>query len=225
MAFAILFVFLHRATGGAKHRPHSLLRPQRWLKQQNDRALMNNKTIHRCATLLLSLLTAVACTSPPSAHRENGWYGIYDGRKDSIALRPVATVKEFVGLRLYRDHLGRSVIAGRVGGNRLQAWADSTSALSGRRMGFVFNDTIIAAPRIYMGLESGQFLISGPDGYDMSRLYKSMLKEKKDSLDALFSANGWLIDTLRFSRLTPGEQDSLANMLDYSDACRLVEGF
>lgn len=86
-------------------------------------------------TLLLSLLTAVACTSPPSAHRENGWYGIYDGRKDSIALRPVATVKEFVGLRLYRDHLGRSVIAGRVGGNRLQAWAHSTSALSGRRMG------------------------------------------------------------------------------------------
>lgn len=79
MAFAILFVFLHRTTGGAKHRPHSLLRPQRWLKQQNDRALMNN--------------------------------------------------------------------------------------------------------------------------------------------------NGWLIDTLRFSRLTPGEQDSLANMLDYSDACRLVEGF
>uniref|UniRef100_UPI003FEF8807 hypothetical protein n=1 Tax=Prevotella sp. TaxID=59823 RepID=UPI003FEF8807 len=73
---------------------------------------MNNKTIHRCATLLLSLLTAVACTSPPSAHRENGWYGIYDGRKDSIALRPVVTVKEFVGLRLYRDHLGRSVIAG-----------------------------------------------------------------------------------------------------------------
>lgn len=117
------------------------------------------------------------------------------------------------------------MIAGRVGGNRLQAWADSTSALSGRRMGFVFNDTVVAAPRIYMGLESGQFLISGPDGYDMSRLYKSMLKEKKDSLDALFSANGWLIDTLRFSRLTPGEQDSLANMLDYSDACRLVEGF
>ena len=100
-----------------------------------------------------------------------------------------------------------------------------TSALSGRRMGFVFNDTVVAAPRIYTGLESGQFLISGPDGYDMSRLYKSMLKEKKDSLDALFSANGWLIDTLRFSRLTPGEQDSLANMLDYSDACRLVEGF
>ena len=179
---------------------------------------MNNKTIHRCAALLLSLLRAVACTSPPSAHRENGWYGIYDSRKDSIALRPVATVKEFVGLRLYRDHLGRSVIAGRVGGNRLQAWADSTSALSGRRMGFVFNDTVVAAPRIYTGLESGQFLISGPDGYDMSRLYK-------DSLDALFSANGWLIDTLRFSRLTPGEQDSLANMLDYSDACRLVEGF
>ena len=27
MAFAILFVFLHRATGGAKQRPHSRLRP------------------------------------------------------------------------------------------------------------------------------------------------------------------------------------------------------
>lgn len=63
-------------------------------------------------------------------------------------------------------------------------------------MGFVFNDSVITAPRVNMRLESGMFQIATPGDYDISSLYRNLLKEKKDSLDALFKANGWENDTL-----------------------------
>lgn len=59
----------------------------------------------------------------------------------------------------------------------------------------------------------------------MLSLYKSLLKEKKDSLDALFEANGWENDTLFFNRLSQEKQDSIINTLDYIDACSIVKGF
>lgn len=59
----------------------------------------------------------------------------------------------------------------------------------------------------------------------MKSLYRSLLKEKKDSLDALFKINGWEIDTLFYNRLEQVEQDSIINTLDYYDACSLIQGF
>ena len=158
-------------------------------------------------------------------HRENGWYRIIDGQKDSIASRPIVTVKEFASLRLDNDFFGKAVITGSVSKHKLQAWADSTEQLIGKRIGFVFNDSVITAPRINMRLESGNFQISNPHNYDMLSLYKSLLKEKKDSLDALFEANGWENDTLFFNRLSQEKQNSIINTLDYIDACSIVKGF
>lgn len=158
-------------------------------------------------------------------HRENGWYRIIDGQKDSIASRPIVTVKEFASIQLDNDFFGKAVITGSVSKHKLQAWADSTEQLIGKRIGFVFNDSVITAPRIDMRLESGNFQISNPHNYDMLSLYKSLLKEKKDSLDALFEANGWENDTLFFNRLSQEKQDSIINTLDYIDACSIVKGF
>ena len=158
-------------------------------------------------------------------HRENGWYRIIDGQKDSIASRPIVTVKEFASLRLDNDFFGKAVITGSVSKHKLQAWADSTEQLIGKRIGFVFNDSVITAPRINMRLESGNFQISNPQNYDMLSLYKILLKEKKDSLDALFEANGWENDTLFFNRISQEKQDSIINTLDYIDACSIVKGF
>ena len=59
----------------------------------------------------------------------------------------------------------------------------------------------------------------------MNSLYRSLLREKKDSLDALFKANGWENDTLSFHQLDQEKQDSLINTLDYIEACALIKGF
>ena len=179
---------------------------------------------------MLASVTCLSCTNYSShsqlvKHRENGWYRIIDGQKDSIASQPIVTVKEFAALRLDKDFFGKAVITGRVSKHKLQAWADSTEQLIGKRIGFVFNDSVITAPQVNMKIESGTFQITTLRNYDMSALYRSLLKEKKDSLDALFKANGWENDTLFFNQLDQKKQDSIINTLDYIDACSIVKGF
>ena len=140
------------------------------------------------AIVAMSGLTAFPVRSQSAGHRENGWYRIIDGQKDSIAPRPVVTVKDFAELRLEKDFFGNDVITGQVCEHKLKAWADSTEQLIGKRLGFVFNDTVITAPRVNGRIESGAFQISNPRNYDMLSLYESLMKEKKDSTDALLKA-------------------------------------
>ena len=184
---------------------------------------------HAFGLLLLITFFATSCHGDghrgTDHHRENGWYRIIDGQTDSIASTPIITVKEFTDLRLDEDYFGKSVIIGNVSKHKLQSWSDSTEHLVGNRMGFVFNDSVITAPRVNMRLESGTFQIATDRNYDMKSLYRSLLKEKKDSLDALFKNKGWEIDTLFYKRLEPVEQDSIINTLDYYDACSLILGF
>ena len=183
--------------------------------------------------ILFAMLTSVVCTSCTNysshsqvvKHRENGWYRIIDGQKDSIASQPIVTVKEFAALRLDKDVFGKAAIIGRVSKHKLQAWADSTEQLIGKRIGFIFNDSVITAPQVNMKIESGTFQITTLRNYDMSALYRSLLKEKKDSLDTLFKANGWENDTPLFNQLDQKKQDSIINTLDYIDACSIVKGF
>ena len=185
------------------------------------------------AIILFAILSNAVCLgcanysgcSQSIKHRENGWYHIIDGQKDSIASSPIVTVKEFASLRLEKDFFGKAVITGSVSKHKLQAWADSTEHLIGKRIGFVFNDSVITAPQVNMRIESGNFQISNPHNYNMLSLYRSLLKEKKDSLDALFETNGWENDTLFYNQLDQEKQDSIINTLDYIDACSLVKGF
>lgn len=183
--------------------------------------------------ILFALLSSAVCLgcinnsghSQSTKHLENGWYRIIDGRKDSIASRPIVTVKEFASLRIDTDFFGKTVIIGSVSKHKLRAWADSTEQLVGKRIGFVFNDSVITAPCVNMRLESGAFQITAPGSYDISSLYRSLLKEKKDSLDALFKTYGWENDTLFFNQLDREKQDSVINILDYIEACAIVKGF
>lgn len=176
-------------------------------------------------TIVMQAFTICPNHSQSVKHRENGWYRIIDGQKDSIASSPIVTVKEFASIRLDKDFFGKAVITGSVSKHKLQAWADSTEQLIGKRIGFVFNDSVITAPQVNMRIESGNFQITTPHNYDMSSLYRNLLKEKKDSLDALFKANGWENDTFFCNQLDQEKQDSIINTLDYIDACSLVKGF
>ena len=193
-----------------------------------ERRICTMKTV--ILFVMLSSAVCLGCTDnsgyyKSTKYRENGWYRIIDGQKDSIASIPIVTVKEFASLRIDKDFFGKAVITGSVSKHKLRAWADSTEQLVGKRMGFVFNDSVITAPRVNMRLESGAFQITTPGSYDISSLYRSLLKEKKDSLDALFKAYGWENDTFFFNQLDQEKQDSVINTLDYIDACAIVKGF
>ena len=158
-------------------------------------------------------------------HRENGWYRLVDNAADGIALRPIVTVKELKDLRLDTDAFGRTRLLGNMSERKRQAWADSTEQAVGTRIGFVFNDSILSSPQVNMRIESGNFEIATMRPYDLKKLYRLLIQEKRDSLDALFRANGWEKDTL-FCRSLPHEKlGSIYNSLDYADAEAIVQGF
>lgn len=177
----------------------------------------------------LSVALGSACQHQPQSvvtgNLENGWYYIVDGTQDSIVPTPIVTVKEFGALRVDSDYYGVYSIVGQVCRSKRQTWADATERWIGKRIGFVFNDSLITSPQVNMRIESGNFQISTPQGKGIRTLYRSLMKEKKDSIDALFKRNGWSIDSLQFHRLSPASQDSLVNTLDYGEAKAWVRGF
>ena len=81
--------------------------------------------------------------------------------------------------RLETDAFGHSVITGVFLQNKSPIWREATKKSIGKRIAFVFNDTVITAPLINIPLESGHFQISNPHGYDLERIFKELQKEKK----------------------------------------------
>lgn len=138
------------------------------------------KTIY---LLLLGLsLPLMSCSQERTSQKENGWYHIIDERQDSISQEPIVTVKDFVELNLEFDSFGKSVISGKVSKVKLEKWADATEKSIGKRIGFVFNDTVITAPQVNARIESGNFQISNPYEYDLKRIYRQLLKEKANTV-------------------------------------------
>ncbi len=156
---------------------------------------------------------------------ENGWYCIADEPKDYIIPTPIVTVKEFVALKLDSDYYGMHIMMGQVCRSKREAWADATERWIGKRIGFVFNDSLITSPQVNMRIESGTFQITTPQGRGIQSLYRKLLKEKEDSIDALFKTHSWEKDTLLLQRIDAESRDSLINALDYGDARALAEGF
>lgn len=126
-------------------------------------------------------MSVVSCKEASMLHRENGWYLITDGQKDSLASSPMVTVKDFAAIELVSDDYGLRVISGKVNKQKQKVWADATEQAIGQRIGFVFNDTVITAPMINARIESGTFQISAPHGHDLERIFKKLQKEIETS--------------------------------------------
>lgn len=132
--------------------------------------------------LLLSLISYSQVYTPK---KENGWYHIVDGQQDSISCEPIVAVTDFADLSLVYDSFDKSVISGKVSKSKLSKWADATEKSIGKRIGFVFNDTVITAPQVNARIYSGYFQISIPHGHDLKRIYLQLLKEKENFSESL----------------------------------------
>ena len=133
----------------------------------------------KISTILFFCLLMTACMQTKSFHRTNGWYYVTSQTTDSLSLTPFLTVKDFDTLRLETDAFGHSVITGVFLQNKSPIWREATKKSIGKRIAFVFNDTVITAPLINIPLESGHFQISNPHGYDLERIFRELQKEKK----------------------------------------------
>lgn len=121
---------------------------------------------------VLSCILFVGCSS---THRVNGWYPVADVPENRIEGKAIVTVKDFDVVSLdtvsYPD---MAVIEGRLKAEKVQKWADATESRIGKRIGFVFNDSVIMAPTINCRIESGCFKINSPDKALILEIYKTI---------------------------------------------------
>lgn len=58
--------------------------------------------------------------------------------------------------------------------DKVRKWADATENRIGKRIGFVFNDSVIMAPTVNCRIESGSFTINSPDKTLMIKIYNTL---------------------------------------------------
>ncbi len=134
--------------------------------------------------LMELLLILCACSSH---RRADGWYLLADypdNSDNSIVGKPLATVKDFGRVMIVRDTfvingdtVTRLLIQGQVKPEKRRQWADDTERLIGKRLGFIYNDSIITAPQINARIESGSFQINSPDTVLIRNIYNSIISK------------------------------------------------
>lgn len=125
--------------------------------------------------LITSIIMCFFLGSCSSAHRVNGWYPVADNQENTIEGKAIVTTKDFDVVTLdtlsYPD---MAVIEGKLKVDKVQKWADATENRIGKRIGFVFNDSVIMAPTVNCRIESGSFTINSPDKALMIEIYNTL---------------------------------------------------
>ena len=131
-------------------------------------------------TQITSVIVCFVITGCSAMHRVNGWYSVADEPENKIEGKPIITVRDFD--EVYLDTVsspGMVMIGGRIKAAKVQKWADFTESRIGKRIGFVYNDSVIMAPTINCRIESGNFTINSPDKALARDIYNHILLEKK----------------------------------------------
>lgn len=110
-----------------------------------------------------------------ATHKVNGWYPVADSPENKIEGKAFVTTKDFAEVSIDTvSFSGMAVIDGRLKAERIQKWADVTESRIGKRIGFVFNDSVIMAPTVNCRIESGSFTINSPDKALILEIYDSL---------------------------------------------------
>lgn len=128
------------------------------------------RKVKNMITLALTSLIFFACST---AHRDNGWYPVDDS--DNIEGEAIVTTNDFERVSL--DTLtttDMAFIQGVLKQEKISEWADATERRIGKRIGFVFKDSVIMAPTVNCRIESGSFTINSSDKQLILEIYNSL---------------------------------------------------
>ena len=101
-----------------------------------------------------------------------------DFPENKIEGEAIVTTKDFAEVSLDTVSVpDMAVIEGRLKAAMVQKWADATEARIGKRIGFIFNDSVIMAPTVNCRIESGSFTINSSEKALMLEIFNS-LKEQ-----------------------------------------------
>lgn len=123
----------------------------------------------------ISIIACLILGACSSVHQVNGWYPVTDEPDNRIEGKAIVTTEDFdiatLDTVFYPD---MAVIEGRLKADKLQKWADATESRIGKRIGFVFKDSVIMSPTINCRIESGSFTINSEDRNLILEIYNSL---------------------------------------------------
>ena len=124
----------------------------------------------------ITSLIFFACST---AHRDNGWYPVDDF--DNIEGEAIVKTNDFerVSLDTVTDP-DIAFIQGVLKQDKIPVWADATEQRIGKRIGFVYKDSVIMAPSVNCRIESGSFSIHSSDKQLILEIYNSLDCKKID---------------------------------------------
>ena len=122
-----------------------------------------------------SMITGFIISGCGTAHPVNGWYPVADVPENKIEGKALVTTKDFASVSLDTVSFpDMAVIEGRLKEDKVLKWAEATESRIGKRIGFVFNDSVIMAPTVNSRIESGGFTISSQDKALMIEIYTTL---------------------------------------------------
>lgn len=124
--------------------------------------------------LAITSLIFFACST---AHRDNGWYPV--DNSDNIEGEAIVTIDDFerVSLDTVTDP-DIAFIQGVLKQDKIPVWAYATEQRIGKRIGFVYKDSVIMAPSVNCRIESGGFSINSFDKRLILEIYNSLHCDK-----------------------------------------------
>ncbi|MDE5689681.1 MAG: hypothetical protein K2I38_03180 [Duncaniella sp.] len=128
------------------------------------------RKVKKMVALAITSLIFFACST---AHRDNGWYPVDDS--DNIEGEAIATTEDFERVSL--DTVTAPDIAfiqGVLKQEKISEWTETTEQRIGKRIGFVYKDSVIMAPTVNCRIESGRFSINSSDKQLIIEIYNSL---------------------------------------------------
>lgn len=127
-------------------------------------------------TIILSCIFLCNCSS---RHLADGWYPIADTPDNKIEGKAIVTVKEFADITLDTTSTpDLAIIVGHMKADKVKKWSKATEDRIGKRVGFVFNDSVITAPQVNCRIESGSFSINSLDRQLIFKIFESISHSK-----------------------------------------------
>lgn len=112
------------------------------------------------------------CVCSVTRHAD-GWYPVTDSNR--IEGKVIASVADFEAVILDTTSIpGVAFIDGKLKPDVIRKWTDATEQRIGKRIGFVYNDSVITAPTVHCRIESGSFTINSDDKSLILKIYRSL---------------------------------------------------
>ncbi len=134
------------------------------------------RKVKKMIAFAITSLIFFACST---AHRDNGWYPVDDS--DNIEGEAIVKTNDFerVSLDTVTDP-DIAFIQGVLKQDKIPVWADATEQRIGKRIGFVYKDSVIMAPTVNCRIERGSFSINSSDKQLILEIYNSLDCKKND---------------------------------------------